>query len=177
MCQKNIACYFEVVLPFFIQHGQNSWSLGLGWDLWPWRILVLFGLQRSGGRILPCIPLAARRLTACACACMCIIMGYSFLLDAKLKLVSLNCKWLFKYVRIRNNFFDTWVLSWVYHSHDHLSLGTAGRRLIVIAWSSGPLCDLKQSFSAVSGPTVYYLKALVPGCSLNLPGGTEEEVI
>lgn len=88
-----------------------------------------------------------------------------------------NWKWLFKYVRIRNNFFDTWVLSWVYHSHDHLSLGTAGRRLIVIAWSSGPLSDLKQSFSAVSGPAVYYLKALVPGCSLNLPGVTEEEVI
>lgn len=34
------------------------------------------------------IPLAARRLTACAYACMCIIKGYSFLLDAKLKLVS-----------------------------------------------------------------------------------------
>lgn len=45
-----------------------------------------------------------------------------------------------------------------------------GRRLIVIVQSPGLLCDLKQCFSAVSGPTVYYLNALVPGCSLNLPG-------
>lgn len=44
-----------------------------------------------------------------------------------------------------------------------------GRRLIVIVQSPGLLCDLKQSFSAVSGPTVYYLNALVPGWSLNLP--------